>query len=72
MEHYHEEEAYYHFTMMDFVSLVENYGDRVWADLEKYSPDAYEALCAYKANSDIEEFMSNKTKDYNCDYYQED
>ena len=67
MEHFHEEEAHYHFTMMDFVSLVENYGDRVWADLEKYSPDAYEAFCSYKANQEIFEFVSTRKCDE--DYY---
>lgn len=67
MEHYHEEEAFYHFTMMDFVSLVENYGDRVWADMEKYSPTAYEAFCAYKANQEIFEFVSTRKRDE--DYY---
>jgi hypothetical protein len=72
MEHFHEEEAYYHFTMMDFVSLVESYGDRVRADIEKFSPDVYEAFCAYKANQEIYEFVSNKSKDADCDYYKED
>lgn len=67
MENYHEEEAFYHFTMMDFVSLVENYGDRVWADMEKYSPTAYEAFCAYKANQEIYEFVSTRKRDE--DYY---
>ena len=67
MEHYYEEEAHYYLTMMDFVSLVENYGDRVWADMEKYSPTAYEAFCAYKANQEIYEFVSTRKRDE--DYY---
>lgn len=65
--YYHEEEAFYHFTLMDFVSLVEDHGDRIWADLEKHSPAIYEAFCAYRANKDVEEFLSNKKRDE--DYY---
>lgn len=67
MSIYHEEEAHYHYTIMDFVSLVKDYGDRVWSDLEKHSPDIYEAFCAYKANQEIVEFMSNRKRD--DDYY---
>lgn len=69
MSDFHEEEAHYHFTIMDFVSLAKDYGDRVWADLEKHSPDIYESFCAYKANNDVAEYLSNKHKD---DYYGED
>ncbi len=72
---YYEEEAFYHFTMMDFVELVQQYGDRVWEELEKHSPDVYEAFCAYKANQDIEEYLSNEAetrwKD-SCDYWKDE
>ena len=64
---YHEEEAFYHFTMMDFISLVEQYSDRVWEELEKYSPDVYESFCAYKANQEVLEFIS--TRKHDEDYY---
>lgn len=67
MSHYHEEEAFYHHTMMDFKSLIEDYGDKVWADLEKHSPNVYEAFCAYRANQESTEFMSTY-KRYE-DYY---
>ena len=67
MSYFHEEESHYHFAMMDFVSLVKDYGDRVWADLEKHSPDIYEAFCAFKANQEVEEFISTRKKD--DDYY---
>ena len=72
---YHEEEAFYHFTMMDFVELVEQYGDRVWAELERYSPTVYEAFCAYKANQDIEEFLDSQYQQKyhdDCDYWKEE
>ena len=72
---YHEEEAFYHFTMMDFIELVEHYGDRVWGELEKHSPSVYESFCAYKANQEIEEFLSNQSeirwKD-DCDYWKDE
>ncbi len=63
---YFQEEAHYYFTLTEFVSLIKEYGDRIWADLENYSPDVYESFCAYKANSDIEEFLSNKCKEGDC------
>lgn len=62
MYNHHEEEAFYHFTMMDFIELVEQYGDRVWAELEKHSPTVYEAFCAYKANQEIYEFTSTRKR----------
>ena len=71
---YHEEEAHYHFTMMAFKELHEDYGDRVWADLEKNSPNVYESICAYKANKDVEEFLSNQSETRwkeDCDYWKE-
>lgn len=68
MSIYHEEEAHYHFTMMEFVSLIKDYGDRAWADLEKHSPDIYEAFCAYKANQEVLEFLSSP-KNTGCGEY---
>lgn len=72
---YHEEEAFYHFTMMDFIELVEHYGDRVWEELEKHSPAVYESFCAYKANQEIEEFLDSQYQQkYNddCDYWKDE
>jgi hypothetical protein len=72
---YYEEEAFYHFTMMDFIELVEHYGDRVWAELEKHSPAVYESFCAYKANNEIEEFLDKQYKEKmkdKCDYWKDE
>ena len=72
---HHEEEAFYHFTMMDFVELVEQYGDRVWAELERYSPTVYEAFCAYKANQDVEDFITKDVEtrwNDGCDYWKDE
>ena len=72
---YHEEEAFYHFTMMDFIELVEHYGDRVWKELEKHSPAVYESFCAYKANQEIEEFLDSQYQQKyhdDCDYWKDE
>ena len=69
IEHYFEEEAYYYHTMHDFKILVEMYGDRVFDELEQYAPELYEAWSAHKANKEIAEFLSCKSKDDHNDYY---
>ena len=75
MPHYYEEESHFYHTLFDFKNIVDMYGDRVWAELEKHSPTVYEAFCAYKANQDIEEFVSVETekkwKDI-CDYWKDE
>ena len=54
--------------MHDFKCLVEDYGDRVFDELEHYAPELYEAWSAHKANKEIAEFLSKKSKD-DCDDY---
>ena len=68
MEHYFEEEAHYYYTLNDLKDLVLMYGDRVWADLENYCPDLYEAFCAYEANKQVEEFLYSP-KNTGCGEY---
>ena len=75
MYNHHEEEAFYHFTMMDLKELHENYGDRIWADLERYAPDVYESFCAYKANQDVEDFLAKEVERKiadSCDYWKDE
>ena len=69
IQNYFQEEAWYYSTLHDLEMLVLDYGDRVWADLEHNSPTVYESLCAYKANQEIAEFLSCKSKDDHNDYY---
>ena len=72
---YHEEEAHYHFTMMAFKELFEQFGDRVWFDIEKREPVMYESFCAYKANQEVEEFLSNQAETRwkeDCDYWKDE
>lgn len=69
VDNYFFEEAWYYSTLHDFETLIADYGDRVWADLENNSPAVFEAFCAYKANNDIKEFLLNKGKDDHDDYY---
>jgi hypothetical protein len=68
IQHYFEEECFYYSTMHDFKCLVEDYGDRVFDELEHYAPELYEAWSAHKANKEIAEFLSKKSKD-GCDDY---
>jgi hypothetical protein len=67
-----EYEAWLHFTMNDACEVWEMEGDRFFDLIEKYKPDLYEAFAAHLANKEVEEFLSNKSKDDHNDYYQED
>ena len=70
--HRFQEESFFYHTLFDFKDIVEQFGDRVFDELELHCPDLYEAWAAHKANKDVEEFMSNavdKCWNDDCDYW---
>jgi len=53
---HHNEEARYHFTLMDMVALIDDYGyDTVMADLDVAIADKVNRLVARAINEDAEE-----------------
>ena len=73
--HHFEEEGHYFFGIHMACELVDQYRDRFWADIEKHRPDIYESFCAYKANQDVNEFITSeldrKYRDA-CDYWKDE
>ena len=73
--HRFQEESFFYHTLFDFKDIVDQFGDRVWEELELHCPALYESFCAYKANKDVNEFLitenERKWQDA-CDYWKEE
>ena len=57
-----DKDEFFYFTLMDFKSAVEEWGDDVFSELEKSFPDIYDKLEAYLANKQFQEFLSNQNE----------
>lgn len=58
--HRFQEESFFYHTLFDFKDIVDQFGDRVWEELELHCPSLYESFCAYKANKDVDEFLDSQ------------
>ena len=57
-----DKDEFFYFSIIDFSSIVEEYGDEVFSELEKVRPDIYDKLEAYMANKQIIEFLANQNE----------
>lgn len=56
-----DKDEFFYFTLMDFKSAVEEWGDDVFSELEKSFPDIYDKLEAYLCNKKLErDFLDNQ------------
>ena len=70
--HRFQEESFFYHTLFDFKDIVDQFGDRVWEELELHCPSLYESFCAYKANKEVAEFLVDEAKrkwEDDCDYW---